>query len=73
MFKEEVADEDRSAEIRKEYSTVRTENALFESGIKSPDADSELFYVYFLYLQRSGLLAKPIPQNNLISAVSGKN
>ncbi len=73
MFQEDVAGEDKSVDIRKEYSTTKTEGALLESGIQCPAADRELFDVYLSCLQRNGMITRPSDQNDFLYSASSRN
>lgn len=56
MFEDVPTDDAQSVEKRKEYSTIKTEEALLESSVQCPSVDRALFAAYLAYLQRSGLI-----------------
>jgi len=70
MFQEDVAGEDKSVDIRKEYSVVKTEAALLESGIQCPAIDFALFDVYLSCLQRNGMITQPSDQNDFVHSAA---
>lgn len=59
MFDEAPDEEAQSIDQHQEFSTVKTEAMLSESGIRCPVADRKLFGAYVSYLQRSGLIKRP--------------
>lgn len=59
MFDEAPDEEAQSIDQHQEFSTVKTEAMLSESGIRCPVADRELFGAYVSYLQRNGLIKRP--------------
>jgi len=73
MFQEDVSGGDKSVDIRKEYSTVKTEDALLESGIRCPAADRELFDIYLSCLQRNGMITQLPNQNDFVHSVSNRS
>lgn len=56
MFEDVPTDDAQPVEKRKEYSTIKTEEALLESSVQCPSVDRALFGAYLAYLQRSGLI-----------------
>ncbi len=73
MFQDDVTGEDKPVEIRKEYSTAKTEEALSVSGIQCPAADRALFDVYLSCLQRNGMIAQPPDQNDFVHSAAGRH